>query len=177
LSKIKKLKFMKKYLFLALVSFSTLSFAQAYKGKGDFKLQLGALIQDGGTGMVATTDYGIGENMSVGLSASYMLNAQTITAAGVTFKPEFLDRADIKARFNANLGNVFQLEDNMDIYPGLDFGTRNFGAHLGFRYFFTDGFGVYSELQIPIATYEQDPVGFDKFNNQFNAQIGISFNL
>jgi hypothetical protein len=33
-----------------------------------------------------------------------------------------------------------QLEPNMDIYPGLDL-VKNFGAHLGFRYFFTEGFG------------------------------------
>jgi hypothetical protein len=27
------------------------------------------------------------------------------------------------------------MEPNMDIYPGLDLGLHNFGAHLGFRYF------------------------------------------
>jgi hypothetical protein len=30
----------------------------------------------------------------------------------------------------------------MDIYPGLDLGLKNFGAHLGF-YFFTEGFGLF----------------------------------
>ena len=39
----------------------------------------------------------------------------------------------------------------MDLYPGLHLGTRNFGGHLGFRYFFTDGFGVYAETAVPIA--------------------------
>jgi hypothetical protein len=28
----------------------------------------------------------------------------------------------LKARFNANLGNVLKMEPNMDIYPGLDLG-------------------------------------------------------
>jgi hypothetical protein len=27
----------------------------------------------------------------------------------------------------------------MDLYPGLDLGLKNLGAHLGFRYFFSDG--------------------------------------
>jgi hypothetical protein len=29
-------------------------------------------------------------------------------------------------------------------YPGLDL-SLHFGAHLGFRYFFTDGFGLFGE--------------------------------
>jgi hypothetical protein len=28
---------------------------------------------------------------------------------------------------------------------GLNLGLHNFGAHLGFRYFFTDGFGLFGE--------------------------------
>ena len=45
----------------------------------------------------------------------------------------------------------------MDLYPGLHLGTRNFGGHLGFRYFFTDGFGVYAETAVPIAKYDTTP--------------------
>ena len=65
------------------------------------------------------------------------------------------------------LGSVIGLEDNMDIYPGLNLGTRNFGAHLGFRYFFTDGFGVYTEMNVPIAEYDSTPETFGHYNNQF----------
>jgi hypothetical protein len=92
-------------------------------------------------------------------------------------KPDFGDRIDAKARFNANLGNVFQFDPKMDVYPGLDLGLRNFGAHLGFRYFFTEGFGIFTEAGIPIASYKTDAVGFDKLNNQFTFNIGASFNL
>jgi hypothetical protein len=48
--------------------------------------------------------------------------------------PDFGQRVDLKARFNAK--NVLKLEPNMDVYPGLNLGLHNFGAHLGFRYFF-----------------------------------------
>jgi hypothetical protein len=88
-----------------------------------------------------------------------------------------MDRFDAKARFNANIGNVLKLDPKMDIYPGLDLGLRNFGAHLGFRYFFTDGFGVYSEAGIPLAKYDSNITGFDHLNNQFVFNIGASFNL
>ena len=168
---------MKKLVLVAFLGMGLLANAQAYKGKEDLKLQIGATIQNGGTGIVLTNDYGIGENMSFGFSASYMLSADKITILGEGFKPDFADRADIKARFNANLGSVIGLEDNMDVYPGLNLGTRNFGAHLGFRYFFTDGFGVYTEMNLPIAEYDSTPGIFGKYNNQFVFQIGTSFNL
>ena len=65
----------------------------------------------------------------------------------------------------------------MDIYPGLDLGLRNFGAHLGFRYFFTEGFGIYTEAGVPIAKYDSNITGFENLNNQFVFNIGASFNL
>jgi hypothetical protein len=147
--------------------------AQAYKGKGDAKMQIAANIQNGGTGIFVSTDFGVGENMSFGISGNYMLSTDNIVGLNV----EFLDRADLKARFNANLGNVFKLNPKMDIYPGLDLGMRNFGAHLGFRYFFTNGFGVFSEAGIPITSYKSNLVGYEKLNNQFVFNIGMSFNL
>ena len=62
----------------------------------------------------------------------------------------------------------------MDIYPGLNLGLKNFGAHLGFRYFFSDGFGLYTEAEFPIARYNNNNAGF---NNQFVVHVGASFNL
>ena len=164
---------MRKLFTLAAIALVSLANAQAFKGKGDIKAQVGLNAQDHGTGISVSADFGIGENMSYGFAATYLLSVES---AG-SFKPDFADRADLKARFNANLGNVFKLDKAMDIYPGLDLGTRNFGAHLGFRYFFTDGFGVYTEAGIPLAKYDSNVQGFDEYNNQFVFQIGASFNL
>jgi hypothetical protein len=164
---------MKKIIVLLFVFSATLMNAQGYKGKGDAKMQIGANIQNGGTGIFVSTDFGVGENMSLGISGNYLLSTDNIVGE----KVKFLDRADLKARFNANLGNVFKLSPKMDIYPGLDLGLRNFGGHLGFRYFFTNGFGVFSEAGIPIAKYKSNPVGYEKLNNQFVFNIGMSFNL
>ncbi len=160
---------------ITVIAIATVGFAnaQAYKGKGDIKAQVGINIQDHGTGINVGADFGIGENMSYGFVASYLLSVEE--AAGV--KPDFADRADAKVRFNANLGSVFKLDKAMDVYPGLNLGTRNFGAHLGFRYFFTEGFGIYTEAGIPLARYDSDVEGFDEYNNQFVFQIGASFNL
>ena len=159
-----------------LLSILTLLFvnAQAYKGKGDYKFQIGANLQEGGSGIQLSSDYGYGENMSFGLVASYLLS---VNSNLLWNKPEFVDRFDVKARFNANIGDVLNLNSKIDVYPGLNLGLRNFGAHLGFRYFFTDGFGLFSEAGIPIAQYDPTTVDFDNLNNQFTINVGISFNL
>lgn len=164
---------MKKIITVVAIAMVSIVNAQAFKGKGDVKAQVGLNAQSHGTGINVSADFGIGENMSYGFVASYLLSV--VKADGV--KPSFGDRADAKVRFNANLGNVFKLDKVMDIYPGLDLGTRNFGAHLGFRYFFTDGFGIYTEAGVPLARYDSNVQGFDEYNNQFVFQIGASFNL
>jgi len=167
---------MKKIITLSLLlSFGLIS-AQAFKGNGDVKGQVGLNLQDGGTGIFLSSDFGIGENMSLGLTANYLLSVRTEPLTDNN--PAFGDRIDLKARFNANLGNVMQLEPNMDIYPGLDLGLKNFGAHLGFRYFFTDGFGLFGEAGVPIAKYDKNKTDFGhNLNNQFTLNIGASFNL
>ena len=90
---------------------------------------------------------------------------------------KFEDEFDIKARFSANIGSVMKLPEAIDIYPGLNICLRNFGAHAGIRYFFSDGFGVFSEVGFPIAKYNSDPVGYEQLNNQFQISVGASFNL
>jgi hypothetical protein len=62
-----------------------------------------------------SSDFGIGQNMSLGLTANYLLSVRKPTE----WESCFGDRVDLKVRFNANLGSVMQLEPNMDIYPGL----------------------------------------------------------
>lgn len=165
---------MKKFITLLALLLVGIANAQAYKGKGDAKFNVGANIQNGGSGIQIATDYGLGENMSYGFVTSYLL---TVDSDALGNKPEFGDRFDAKVRFNANLGNVFKLDEKMDIYPGLDLGLRNFGAHLGFRYFFTEGFGIYTEAGVPIAKYDSNITGFENLNNQFVFNIGASFNL
>ena len=105
----------------------------AYKGAGDVKVNLGANLQDGGTGIVSSVDYGLGESFSIGAQAGYLLGVDELDGGG---KPVFGDRFDLKVRLNANLGSVLKLPSNVDVYPGLNLGLKNFGGHLGARYFF-----------------------------------------
>jgi len=44
------------------------------------------------------------------------------------------------------------------------------------RYFFTDGFGVYTEFNVPFAKYNADTLTTaETLNNQFSVNIGASF--
>ncbi len=163
---------MKKIFFIiAIVSFSFVN-AQAFEGKGDQKFQVGANIQDGTTGINASYDYGLGENISLGISSTY--------SSGIKgdINVDFGERIDIKGRFNANLGSVLNIDENFDFYPGLSLSLKNFGGHVGARYFFSEGFGVFTEASFPLAKYSNDKTDIGYYlHNQFALNIGAIFNL
>jgi hypothetical protein len=162
----------KKLLFIiALVSVSFVN-AQAFEGKGNQKFQVGANIQDEATGINVSFDYGLEDNISVGISSGYALGIDDRIDA------DFGDRFDLKARFNANLGNVLNIDENFDFYPGLSLSLKNFGGHTGARYFFSDGFGIFLEATFPLAKYSDDKTEIGYYlNNQFALNIGATFNL
>ncbi|GAA4233468.1 OmpA family outer membrane protein [Postechiella marina] len=166
-------------LFVALVSVSFVN-AQAFLGKNDNKFQVGANFQDGGTGINLSYDLGLGENISVGFSTSYVLGLDDALKNNAIddLNADFDNRFDLRARFNANLGNVINIDDNFDVYPGLSLGLKNFGGHLGARYFFSDGFGVYTELNTPFAKYKSGTLtAAEELHNQFTVNLGAVFNL
>ncbi len=175
---------MKNILFILLVFTASLVNGQAFSGKGDQKFQVGANFQSHATGLNLSYDYGLGENISIGVSSSYALgvsgdieNGIEVNGQEVVKKADFLDRFDLKARFNANIGNVLNIDDNFDLYPGLSFSLKNFGGHVGARYFFSSGFGVFTEALFPIAKYNSDLEPAEELYNQFSVNVGAVFNL
>ncbi|MBU2948569.1 DUF6646 family protein [Zobellia uliginosa] len=164
---------MKLYFLSVCLLFSTIFIsAQAYEGRGDQKFQVGANLQGNGTGIMTSYDYGLGENISIGATGTYLLGIEEEVSASTK------DRFDLKARFSAHLGSIIGLSDEVDIYPGLDLGLKNFGFHTGARYFFSDGLGIYTEIGFPIAKYKIENLEpADKLHNQFNVNIGAVFNF
>jgi hypothetical protein len=60
----------------------------------------------------------------------------------------------------------------------LGLSTKNFSGHLGARYFFTDGFGIYTEAVVPFAKYDTGTLSpAQELYNQFTWSFGMSFNL
>jgi len=167
-------------LFTTIIALFCFQFAisQAFYGKGDVKFQVGANFQNNATGIMASADFGLGDNISVGIVSGYLLGVEKVRDASAGKNPEFTDRFDLKGRFNAHLGNVINVDTRFDIYPGLNVGLKNFGAHLGMRYFFTHGFGLFTELNIPISKYNTDDLTpAEKLNNQVSVNAGLSFNI
>jgi outer membrane protein G len=165
---------MKKLILIVTILSVSLINAQAFKGVNDNKFQVGTSLQNNATGINVSYDYGIGENMSIGISSSYALGLNKDIELGV----DTTDRLDVKARFSANLGNVINVDENFDVYPGLDLSLKNFGGHLGMRYFFSDGFGLYTEFNVPFAKYNTEVLDAgEKLFNQFTVNVGVSFNL
>ncbi|AXO80546.1 hypothetical protein DZC78_09170 [Olleya aquimaris] len=164
---------MKKGLLLvALILTAGLVNAQAFDGKGDQKLSIGANLQNNVNGITLAYDYGLGENISVGVVTGYALNLNNGLDA------DFTDRFELEGRFNANLGNVVNVSDNFDFYPGISLSLKNFGGHFGMRYFFSDGFGIFSEFGTTFAKFNSDALTpAEKIHNQFTVNIGAVFNL
>ena len=165
---------MKRLITIVFLLTINLTNAQAYQGKDDDKFSLSANFQDGGSGIQASYDFGMGPNISLGIVTSYLLK----TEENPINSPQFEDKIDLKARFNANLSNIIGI-DKLDVYPGINIGLRNFGGHIGARYFFSDGFGLFTEGVFPITKYDKttDVTEYQNLNNQFTFNIGAVFSL
>lgn len=157
------------FLFLSLVTYAQESFI----GKDDVRAYVGANFQREATGISVGVDYGFGESISLGVQAGYLLSYQM--KGNTTAK--FGDRIDIRGRFNTHLGRVLNLPTRMDVFSGLDLSLKNFGAHIGARYFFQRGIGIYSEFGFPIARYNKNINNYDHLNNQFHFQLGVAFDM
>lgn len=162
---------MKKLLVLVTMLSISLVNGQAFTGEGDNKLQIGANLQDAVSGINLSFDYGLGENISLGIASAYALGVKSELDA------DFGDRFDLRGRFNAHLGSVLGAPENFDVYPGLNLSLKNFGGHVGARYFFSQGFGVFTEAVFPIAKYANDLEPAEYIHNQFTVILGASFNL
>ena len=106
---------MKNHLIILSLLFATLQItAQGYSGRGDQKFQVGANLQNNATGITASYDYGLGQNISVGAVSSYLLGIGSNIDNGAR------ERFDLKARFSAHLGPVIGVSDRFDLYPGCE---------------------------------------------------------
>lgn len=134
---------MKKLFFAATLFIASFVNAQAWRGAGDNKAQLGFHAYGGsGIGVVAAYDYGFHSLISVGIGGGVYANANSAN--------ENKTALGIYARGNVHLQDLIHLSKEWDVYPGISLGIINnffdFGAHVGVRYFFTNSIGAYAEV-------------------------------
>ena len=133
---------MKKIVFVfAMFFLGQMTFAQAWEGNGDQKLQVGFNGWGNGSGITATYDYGISKLISVGAGANFYFSG---------YKDDNKDNNYFAfGRLNFHLQDALGMPSKWDLYPGLDVGvignTFGLGAHLGVRYFFNNNVGAFIE--------------------------------
>ncbi|AKH96260.1 MULTISPECIES: DUF6646 family protein [Elizabethkingia] len=136
---------MKKVLFSIIGMFAIqMASAQAWNGQGDQKIQAGMNVWGkGGFGVKGSYDYGIADAISIGAGVGIYSEGKTVDGNKKT-------AISVYARANYHLKDVLELPDKFDIYPGITMGvlgdTFDFGAHIGFRYFFTPTIGAFAEV-------------------------------
>lgn len=133
---------MKKFLITTVcLVVSQMASAQAWTGNGDQKVQIGLSAWGNGTGITGTYDYGLGEIVSVGGGANFYFSGYK--------EHNKENNYFIFGRLNAHLQKLLNMDEQWDLYPGLDVGvvgnTLGLGAHIGVRYFFNDKFGAFIE--------------------------------
>lgn len=125
-------------LILMMLVLGQMTFAQAWNGQGDKKVQVGLSAWGYGSGLSGTFDYGVSNAISLGVGANFYFNKNQ--------NEGFF----LYGRANYHLQDALNLPDELDIYPGLDVGvlgkTFGLGAHIGARYFFSPKFGVFAEI-------------------------------
>lgn len=125
-----------------MIFFCYFSNAQAWEGTGDQKVQAGISAWGNGTGITATYDYGVSDLISLGGGANFYFDNYRDNDKNKNFF--------IFGRLNLHLQDLLGLDDQWDVYPGVDVGviknTFGLGAHIGARYFFNDKFGAFVEI-------------------------------
>ena len=140
---------MRKILFSIILLFTVnaIANAQAWDGKGDTKINVGYEFYNYSTlsnlgnlqdGLLATIDYGITNNISVGTGVDYNFNTTNFY---------------FNIRTDYHFQHFFELSSNFDVYAGADVGFNTyhekdweFGFHVGSRFMFTDVVGIYLEI-------------------------------
>ena len=137
---------------ILLLSINTISKAQAWDGKGDMKVGMGYMfydyhlsnsIENFGSGISTYIDYGITEDISIGMGVNYNIQPTNFY---------------FNLRSDYHFQNLLELNSNFDIYAGADFGLNTYeqlwdfeqrwslGLHIGTRFMFTDVIGLYLEI-------------------------------
>ena len=129
---------------LKLITFLSLLFlgtsflsAQAFKGYGDKKVQVGFIPYGYGNGLGGSLDYGLTDIFSAGAGAELYFGKNS-------------NNFYLYGRGDVHIAELLDMPSEMDLYPGIDLGLTGeglgLGGHLGFRYFFSNKIGAYIEV-------------------------------
>lgn len=176
---------MKKIITSIAILAITFASAQAFDGYGDKKSSFSGNFQKGGIGLTATWEYGYTDYISIGTSMSYIISSDKSKFIlpdedGIIVEPEdaFIEKIDFNARIDGHLGKVMGMGEMSDVYLGAKLSFRNVGVQTGFRYLFTDTFGLFAEASVPVYAFNKSydfGENIYPFYQQFAFNLGIVF--
>jgi outer membrane immunogenic protein len=152
---------MKKIVLTLACFISAGMFAQQSLEKGGIQINAGIGTSSWSTPIYAGLDYGVHEDITIGLEGSYQsydygglglstTDKFTIIGIGVNANYHFNEVLDIPEKWDLYAGVGFNYYKwsygGTSNYLGVDFSGTSFGGQLGARYFFTEKFGLNAEF-------------------------------
>lgn len=121
--------------------------AQAYDGRGDNKIFLGYANTKGYSAAQLKYEGGNSNLISMGAAWTYFFIKQDSANIGTddSFSKIF-DRSEFDFFMNFHLNKLLHLDDRSDVYIGSFFSLQTTGIQAGYKYNFSERFGVYAEV-------------------------------
>ncbi len=121
--------------------------AQAFDGKGDTKLFLGYANAKGYSAGQLKFEKGFSSLLSVGAAWTYFFIKEDSNTIG-TDDPisGIFDKSEIGIFMNFHLNKPLRLDDKSDLYIGPYTSLKSTGVQGGYKYNFSERFGVYAEV-------------------------------
>lgn len=123
-------------LFLFVVKF--IIFSQGFDGSFENKILVGYVNAKGSSGLEIQYDSGVSDFISMGLGLSFVNFPPTENSRFPLY-----ENADFYIFGRGHFADLFKISSKTDPYLGLQLGTNSVGVHIGFKYSFSELFGVY----------------------------------
>lgn len=161
--------------------FSTIStklFAQAYNGITDVKLFLGYAHMNGNSVAELQLDEGRSDLFSYGFKMNLVVSNNVDPKPGpIVSESNIINRTDLSLYGRFHLAPTFGMSEKTDPYLGVDFSFRMPGLHAGFKYFFSETFGIYLQGSGNFFAMFVDPDELDKkgiYSSYYDVKSSLS---
>jgi hypothetical protein len=169
-------------LFIVLM-YSQKANAQAYDGKGDTKIFLGYANTKGYSGIQFKLEAGLSNLISAGGTWTYyFINGDSITDNGTDDAfSEIMDKSEIEIFMNFHLNKPLHLGDKSDVYVGAYTSLKSTGIQAGYKYNFSERFGLYAELSQGLFNVfdlnSETSTGSSAYEKRTLISAGLTFNF
>lgn len=182
---------MKKTILLLCLLYAGNLFSQAWDETFDAKYFIGATIQNKGIGAEIGSEIGISNYLSVAINIGYVIKTEPLEPVydgwGININnsknADSFEKMNMAASLNLHLTPFFKMDgEKIDMSFGGVVGINGIGGQAGFKYYFSENFGLYFSGYCPIVKKrffieESSARIYYDFYTQPVASLGISFSL